>query len=106
MAGAGHIETDALSGHHHGLGFWPPPSSDEKDPLRWPRRVKVLALVSMAFFNFAANFAGAGLSVASVMLGEEFRKTEQEVNALLTVSGSSVVFMLSRLRSVIDRTLI
>lgn len=84
MAGAGHIETDALSGHHHGLGFWPPPSSDEKDPLRWPRRAKVLALLSMAFFNFAANFAAAGLSVASVLLGEEFHKTEQQVNALLT----------------------
>ena len=85
LANAGHVATDAFSKHHHGLGFWPPPSSDEKDPLRWPRRAKVLALVSMAFFNFAANFAGSGLSVASVLLQEEFHKTEQQVNALLTV---------------------
>jgi hypothetical protein len=84
-ANAGYVATDASSKSHHGLGFWPPPSDDENDPLRWPRRAKVLALVAMAFFNFAANFAGAGLSVASVLLEAEFQKTEQQVNALLTV---------------------
>lgn len=79
------VVIDVSSKHHHGLGFWPPPSSDPKDPLRWPRWVKILALLSMALFNFVANFAGAGLSVATVLLEAQFQKTQQQVNALLTV---------------------
>ncbi|KAJ9136833.1 Aldehyde dehydrogenase [Pleurostoma richardsiae] len=81
---AEHVVIDSSSKHHHGLGFWPPPSSDERDPLRWPRWVKVLALLSTAFFNFVANFAGAGLSVATVLLEHEFQKSAQRVNSLLT----------------------
>lgn len=75
-----------LSSKHHGVGLWPPPSSDPADPLRWPRWVKFLALIAMATFNFVANFAGAGLSVATVMLEIELQKTPQQINSLLTVS--------------------
>ncbi|KAI1450434.1 MFS transporter [Annulohypoxylon stygium] len=78
------VAIDTESGHHHGLGFWPPPSSDEKDPLRWPRWVKILALLSTALFNFVANFAGAGLSTATTVLQDEFNKSPQGVNSLLT----------------------
>ncbi|KAF7547180.1 hypothetical protein G7Z17_g7922 [Cylindrodendrum hubeiense] len=79
------VIVDASSKHHHSLGLWPPPSSDERDPLRWPRWIKILALISVAFFNFVANFAGAGLSVAEVIFEMQFHKTAQEVNSLMTV---------------------
>lgn len=73
------------SPHHHGLALWPPPSSDPRDPLRWPRYAKLLALLSVAFANFVANFAGSGFSVASVIFEHEFGKTAAEVNAFMTV---------------------
>ncbi|KPM38686.1 hypothetical protein AK830_g7880 [Neonectria ditissima] len=79
------VVVDATSKHHHHLGLWPPPSSDEKDPLRWPTWVKILALISVAFSNFVANFAGSGLSVATVLLEMQFHKTASEVNALMTL---------------------
>ncbi|KKA27175.1 hypothetical protein TD95_004307 [Thielaviopsis punctulata] len=69
---------------HHGLSLWPPPSSDPADPLRWPRYCKILALLSTAMFNFTANFAGSGLSVATVVLEMQFHKTAGQVNNLLT----------------------
>ncbi|KAK7413355.1 hypothetical protein QQX98_007732 [Neonectria punicea] len=78
------VVVDATSKHHHHLGLWPPPSSEERDPLRWPRWVKILALISVAFFNFVANFAGSGLSVATVLIEMQFQKTADEVNALMT----------------------
>lgn len=74
----------ATSDKHHGIAFWPAPSNDPRDPLRWRRRVKVLALFSVALTNFVANVAGAGFSVATPVLEAQFQKTEVEVNALLT----------------------
>ncbi|EFX02135.1 aldehyde dehydrogenase [Grosmannia clavigera kw1407] len=79
-----HIAIDAGSKSHHGLGLWPPPSSDPRDPLRWPRSGKLLALVVTTFFNFVGNFANAGLSVATVLLEMQFHKSGQEINKLLT----------------------
>ncbi|KAL6404435.1 hypothetical protein AUP68_13827 [Ilyonectria robusta] len=87
---ADNVVVDASSKQHHHLGLWPPPSNDEKDPLRWPRWIKILALISVAFFNFVANFAGAGLSVAAVLFEMQFQKTAQEVNSLMTVSKSYI----------------
>ncbi|KAH7024150.1 aldehyde dehydrogenase [Ilyonectria destructans] len=81
---ADNVVVDGSSKQHHHLGLWPPPSNDEKDPLRWPRWIKILALISVAFFNFVANFAGAGLSVAEVLFEMQFQKTAQEVNSLMT----------------------
>lgn len=72
--------------HHHGLPLLPRPTDDPKDPLRWPRYIKILALVATAMFNFTANFAGAGLSVATPVLEAQFRKTASQVNGLLSVS--------------------
>lgn len=73
--------------HHHGLPLLPRPTSDPRDPLRWPRWQKLLVLLATSLFNFTANFAGAGLSVAIPVLQVQYRKTENEVNALLTVSA-------------------
>jgi len=72
---------------HHGISLWPPPSDNPRDPLRWPRWLKVLALVTTAFCNFTANFSGAGPSVATQLFEMEFKKTASQVNDLLTVSG-------------------
>ncbi|KAJ4253434.1 hypothetical protein NW762_010592 [Fusarium torreyae] len=80
------VPIDTISKHHHGLALWPPPSDDPKDPLRWPRRLKVTAQIAMALSNFAANFAGSGLSVASVTLQQEFQKTALEVNTIMTLN--------------------
>jgi hypothetical protein len=73
---------------HHGLALVPRPSEDPRDPLRWPRWLKIVALGATAFTNFTSNFAGSGLSVATVLLGKEFDKTDGQINALLTVSRS------------------
>lgn len=67
------------------LPLLPRPSEDEKDPLRWPRSLKLAALAATASFNFTANFAGSGLSVATPVLQAQFGKTASEVNSLLTV---------------------
>jgi len=83
------LEADVVvahSGKHHGIALWPPASDDPHDPFRWPRWFKVVALLSVATFNFTANFARAGFSVASPVLGAEFRKNAKQVNALPTVS--------------------
>ncbi|TKX20868.1 hypothetical protein C1H76_6905 [Elsinoe australis] len=72
------------SSKHHGIALWPPPSTDERDPLRWPRWVKIVAIGAVALFNFTANFAGAGFSVATPVLEAQFQKTATQVNALLT----------------------
>lgn len=74
------------SPNHHGIALWPPPSNDPHDPLRWPRWLKILALLSTALCNFTSNFAGAGPSVAVPLFEMEFRKTPSQVNSLLTVS--------------------
>jgi len=74
------------SAKHHGIALWPTPSNDPKDPLRWLRWLKIVALLSTATFNFAANFAGSGPSVATPLFEMEFRKSAKEVNSLLTVS--------------------
>ncbi|KAG8630623.1 hypothetical protein KVT40_002242 [Elsinoe batatas] len=76
--------TVGSSSNHHGIALWPPPSTDEKDPLRWPKWVKIVAILSVALFNFTANFAGAGFSVATPVLEMQFQKTASQVNALLT----------------------
>ncbi|KAJ9658481.1 hypothetical protein H2198_003633, partial [Neophaeococcomyces mojaviensis] len=47
------------SSTHHGIALWPAPSQDPRDPLRWPRWLKLLAIISTAICNFTANFAGA-----------------------------------------------
>ncbi|KAK7183732.1 hypothetical protein PSPO01_10068 [Paraphaeosphaeria sporulosa] len=70
---------------HHGLPLLPHPSEDERDPLRWPRGLKLASLMATSFFNFTTNFAGAGLSVATVLLEHQFNKTPNQVNSLLTV---------------------
>ncbi|KAF2801514.1 MFS transporter [Mytilinidion resinicola] len=69
---------------HHGLPLIPHPTDDERDPLRWPRSLKLAALGATAFANFTANFAGAGLSVATPVLQAQFHKTPNQVNGLLT----------------------
>jgi hypothetical protein len=70
---------------HYGLPLLPHPTQDERDPLRWPRGLKLAALCATAFVNFTANFAGAGLSVAIPVLEAQFHKTPNQVNSLLTV---------------------
>lgn len=75
---------------HHGLPLLPHPSEDVKDPLRWSRGVKLASLFATSFFNFTANFAGAGLSVATVILEHQFNKTPNQVNSLLTVRLKSL----------------
>jgi hypothetical protein len=67
---------------HHGLPLLPRPTDDERDPLRWSRRLKLIALGATAF-------AGSGLSVAAPVLEMQFHKTATQVNALMTVSHSS-----------------
>ena len=71
---------------HHGLPLLPRPTDDERDPLRWSRRLKLMALGATAFVNFTANFAGSGLSVAAPVLEMQFHKTANQTNALMTVS--------------------
>ncbi|CAK7238093.1 hypothetical protein SEUCBS140593_010320 [Sporothrix eucalyptigena] len=78
------IGTDVHTHSHHGLLLWPPPSDDPKDPLRWPRWTKVVAVLTVSLFNFVANFNGAGLSVATVILEMQFQKTASQINSLLT----------------------
>lgn len=73
---------------HHGLLLLPRPTEDERDPLRWSPGLKKAALGATAFVNFTANFAGAGLSVATPVLQAQFYKTASEVNSLLTVIHS------------------
>jgi hypothetical protein len=70
------------------LPLLPCPTEDAKDPLRWPRTLKLAALFATTFVNFTANFAGAGLSVATPELQAQFHKTPGQVNILLTVSAS------------------
>ena len=70
------------------LPLMPRPTENAKDPLRWPRTLKLAALFATAFVNFTANFAGAGLSVATPELQAQFHKTPAQVNSLLTVSAS------------------
>ncbi|CAN9173529.1 unnamed protein product [Alternaria alternata] len=69
---------------HHGLPLLPRPTDDERDPLRWSQRLKLIALGATAFVNFTANFAGSGLSVAAPVLEVQFHKTANQVNALMT----------------------
>ncbi|SPO07008.1 related to MFS transporter [Cephalotrichum gorgonifer] len=69
---------------HHGLSLLPPPSDNPRDPLRWPKRTKIAALVVSALTNFTVNFAGSGLSVAIPVLQMQYQKSASEVNALLT----------------------
>ena len=71
---------------HHGIALWPPPTNDPKDPLSWPRWLKIAAILGAAMFNFTANFAGASSSVATPLFEREFRQTASKVNTLLTVS--------------------
>ncbi|KAH7162008.1 aldehyde dehydrogenase [Dactylonectria estremocensis] len=78
------VIVDTSSKTHHHLALWPPASSDPKDPLRLPRWFKIVALLSVASFNFVANFAGAGLSVAEVILEMQFQKSAKEINSLMT----------------------
>jgi hypothetical protein len=80
--------------NHHGLPLLPQPSGDERDPLRWPRKLKLAALTATTFFNFTANFAGSGLSVATPMLQAQFQKSANQVNAVLTVSIPSRAYFL------------
>lgn len=70
---------------HHGIALWPTPSSDPRDPLRWRKRVKIMAMLAVSLSNFVANVAGAGFSVAVPVLIAQFQKSPSEVNALLTV---------------------
>ncbi|KKY18080.1 putative mfs transporter [Phaeomoniella chlamydospora] len=83
-----HVHADAIaiasSKGHHGLAFWPPPSDHPDDPLRWPRWMKIVALVAVSLSNFTANFAGSGFSVAEQILMQQFQKNHSQVNSLLT----------------------
>lgn len=78
-------EVQNAAARHHGLPLLPHPTEDERDPLRWPRGLKIAALCATAFVNFTANFAGAGFSVATPMLEAQFHKTPNQINSLLTV---------------------
>jgi len=89
LATAGHGQVATASSKHHGLLLLPPPSDDPKDPLRWPQWLKVAALLSTALANFTANFAGAGLSVASQVLAMQYERSSNDINALLSVRGLS-----------------
>lgn len=73
---------------HHGIALWPPPSTDPKDPLRWPYWAKIVSLCAVALCNFTANFAGAGFAVTTPVLQAQFHKSAAQVNTLLTVSYS------------------
>lgn len=70
---------------HHGLPILPQPTQDERDPLRWPRALRLAALAATAFVNFAANFAASRLSVATPVLQAQFKKSPNQINSLLTV---------------------
>ncbi|EUC41479.1 hypothetical protein COCMIDRAFT_8830 [Bipolaris oryzae ATCC 44560] len=70
--------------HHHGLPLLPQPSNDDRDPLRWPRKLKLAAFAATAFFNFTGNFASSGLSVAIPVLQAQFQKSPNQINSLLT----------------------
>jgi hypothetical protein len=48
--------------------------------------VKLAALGATAFFNFTANFAGAGFSVATPVLQQQLQKSPSSINNLMTVS--------------------
>lgn len=87
-------EQQAFS-RHHNLPLLPQPTDDEKDPLRWPRSLKLAAFFATAFVNFTANFAGSGLSVATPVLQIQFHKTPKQVNSLLTVSFIACTFRIS-----------
>ncbi len=82
--------------HHHNLQLLPTPSDDPQDPLRWPQWLKIAALISTAIANFTANFAGTGLSVAAQILTMQYRKSPNDVNALLSVGGGLFAFRRSR----------
>ena len=64
--------------HHHELPLLPPPSDDDRDPLRWPRKLKLMALATTAFFNFTGNFASSGLSVGIPVFEAQFKKSENQ----------------------------
>lgn len=74
------------SSKHHGLALWPAPTNDPRDPLRWPRWLKIVAILSTSLFNFSANFAGAGPSVATPLFEQQFERSASDVNGILTVS--------------------
>ncbi|CAN9305996.1 unnamed protein product [Alternaria alternata] len=81
------------AGRNHGLPLLPRPTDDERDPLRWSRRLKLMALGATAFVNFTANFAGSGLSVAAPVLEMQFHKTANQTNALMTLQGVCPVLL-------------
>lgn len=83
-ANGGAVAIDT-SDKHHGIALWPTPSSDPRDPLRWRKRVKIMAVLAVSLSNFVANVAGAGFSVAVPVLIAQFQKSPSEVNGLLTV---------------------
>ncbi|KAH7083974.1 MFS transporter [Paraphoma chrysanthemicola] len=75
-----------ITTRQHGLPLLPPPTDDERDPLRWPRSLKLIALGATAFFNFTANFAGAGFSVATPVLEMQLHRSANEINNLMTLN--------------------
>ncbi len=75
------------SKYHHGLVLLPPPSDNPRDPLRWPKWIKIAALLATAIANFTANFAGTGLSVAAPALAMQYHKSANDVNGLLSVAA-------------------
>ena len=85
----GEISVGTSSPQHHGVGLWPHPSSDRKDPLRWSQRTKILALLVTAIFNFVANFSGSALTVATAVLQAEFKQNANQINQVFTVSNLS-----------------
>ncbi|CAN9344570.1 unnamed protein product [Alternaria alternata] len=92
---------------HHGLPLLPRPTDDERDPLRWSQRLKLIALGATAFVNFTANFAGSGLSVAAPVLEVQFHKTANQVNALMTSQrskGQNIISLLRVQRQVIPKS--
>ncbi|KAF2032571.1 putative MFS transporter [Setomelanomma holmii] len=73
-----------ITTRQHGLPLLPFPTQDPKDPLRWPRYLKLAALGATAFFNFTANFAGAGFSVATPVLERQLHRSASSINNLMT----------------------
>ncbi len=85
---------DHRPGHHHqnhGLALLPPPSDDPRDPLRWPKWIKVAALAATALANFTANFAASGLSVAAMDVAAKYDRSAHDVNALMSVRGTRLL---------------
>lgn len=70
---------------HTEMSLIPPPTDHKHDPLRWPRWLKLSAVLTASLCNFVSNMAASGPSVAIRKFMEGFSKTQDQVTQLLTV---------------------